>query len=145
LLHRKSGWVNEDQMVAILKLSGHRLRPHMAQPQPDLVMVALAPPFAGRVLRAAGTTGRWVVVVPAHITLLLQPADTHPFFFKIHSLPAAAIPGAELRCSRRPSKLGRCVAGYEVCMQKICSRTRGAGVSVIRALRQGSVGCDVPF
>ena len=80
LLHRKSGWVNEDQMVAILKLSGHRLRPHMAQPQPDLVMVALAPPFAGRVLRAAGTAGRWVVVVPAHITLLLQPADTHPLF-----------------------------------------------------------------
>jgi len=64
---RNSAWVNENQMVAILRLSGHRLRPHMAQPQPDVVMVALAPPLAGRVLWAASTAGLWVVVIPAKI------------------------------------------------------------------------------
>ena len=79
LLRRKSAWVNVDMMVAIMKLLGHILRPHMARFQPVLVMDALAAHIAGRVLRAAGAAGLWVVVIPAKITWLLQPADTHCF------------------------------------------------------------------
>ena len=79
LLRRKSAWVNVDRMVAIMKLLGHILRPHMARLQPVLLMDALAAHIAGRVLRAAGAAGLSVVVIPPKITWLLQPADTHCF------------------------------------------------------------------
>ena len=79
LLRRKSGWVNKDFLVSYVKLLAACLEPFASDYQPILLWDALPAHCAPSVLRAAGRAGLWVVIVPAKMTWLLQPLDTHVF------------------------------------------------------------------
>ena len=80
LVRRKSAWVDAPYMAVIIKLLGAMLRPFLNRFQPILLMDALPAHLAPGVFRAAARAGIWVVVVPAKLTWLIQPADTHAFF-----------------------------------------------------------------
>ena len=77
LLRRKSAWVNGDVMLTIVKTIAMVLKPYKHQYQPILLWDALKSHLSSSVLRAAGARGIWAIVIPAKITWLLQPADTH--------------------------------------------------------------------
>ena len=80
LLRRKSAWVNADLMVNVLKVLGRVLQPFTDERQPILLMDACPSHLAGKVFRAAARANIWVIIVPAKLTGLLQPADTHVFY-----------------------------------------------------------------
>lgn len=80
LVRRKSAWVDAGYMVEIMKLLGAILAPFLSNFQPILLMDALPAHLAPKVFRAAARCGIWVVVVPAKLTYLIQPADTHVFY-----------------------------------------------------------------
>ena len=79
LVRRKSAWIDAGYMVVIIKLLGTVLKPFLDSYQPILLMDALPAHLAPKVFRAAARCGIWVVVVPAKLTWLIQPADTHAF------------------------------------------------------------------
>ena len=80
LVRRKSAWVDAGYMVVIIKLLGELLKPFLGTAQPILLMDALPAHIAPKVFRAATRCGIWVVIVPAKLTWLIQPADTHAFY-----------------------------------------------------------------
>ena len=80
LVRRKSAWVDKDYMAVIIKLLGELLKPFLGAFQPILLMDALPAHLAAKVFRAATRCGIWVLVVPAKLTWLIQPADTHAFY-----------------------------------------------------------------
>lgn len=80
LVRRKSAWVDGSYMALIITLLGEMLKPFLDAWQPILLMDALPAHLAPRVFRAAARNSIHVVVVPARLTWLIQPADTHAFF-----------------------------------------------------------------
>ena len=80
VIRRQSAWINTDLMVKVMAVLGHVLRPHLATKQPVLLLDALSVHIAPQVFRAAAKAGIWLVVIPAKLTFLLQPADTHAFY-----------------------------------------------------------------
>ena len=80
LVRRKSAWVDAGYMAVIIALLGEILKPFLGTVQPILLMDALPAHIAPKVFRAAARCGIWVVVVPAKLTWLVQPADTHAFY-----------------------------------------------------------------
>ena len=80
VIRRQSAWINTDLMVKVMGVLGHVLRPHLATKQPVLLLDALSVHIAPQVFRAAAKAGIWLVVIPAKLTFLLQPADTHAFY-----------------------------------------------------------------
>ena len=79
LWRRKSAWVNDSAIVEVLEILSKALTPFRIHFQPLLLWDALKSHLSPCVLRAAGQAGLWVVIVPAKLTWLLQPADTHCF------------------------------------------------------------------
>jgi len=79
LLRRKSAWVNGEVMLMIVKTIAEILKAYKDLYQPILLWDALKSHLSPSVLRAAGTRGIWPIVIPAKVTWLLQPADTHAF------------------------------------------------------------------
>ena len=79
LLRRKSGWIHTHVLVDIMKYLAAVLAPWLASVQPVLLVDALPAHLAPAVLGAAAAAGLWVLSLPAHITWLLQPLDTHVF------------------------------------------------------------------
>ena len=80
LVRRKSAWVDATYMITIMELLGKVLKPFLNKFQPILLMDALPAHIAPTVFCAAAKSGIWVVIVPAKLTWLLQPADTHLFY-----------------------------------------------------------------
>ena len=80
LVRRQSAWVDAAYMVKIISLLGTILRPFLSEYQPVLLMDALGAHIAEVVFKAAARFGIWVLIVPAKLTWLLQPADTHLFY-----------------------------------------------------------------
>ena len=80
LVRRKSAWVDANYMVKIIELLGTILAPDLNRFQPILLMDALPAHTAPKVFRAAARFRIWVVIVPAKLTWLIQPADTHVFY-----------------------------------------------------------------
>ena len=79
-VRRKSARVDAGYMAVIIALLGKILKPFLGTVQPILLMDALPARVAQTVFRAAARCGFWVVVVPAKLTWLIQPADTHAFY-----------------------------------------------------------------
>ena len=79
LWRRKSAWVDGDALKDILRLLDAALQPFQSKFQPLLMWDALKAHIKSDVLQCAGRLGIWVIIVPAKITWLLQPADTHCF------------------------------------------------------------------
>ena len=79
LWRRKSAWVNDLVLIEILELLRKALEPFQARYQAILLWDALKSHLSPRVLRAAARAALWTIIVPAKLTWLLQPADTHCF------------------------------------------------------------------
>ena len=79
LVRGKSAWNNEETHAWIIRRIGDALAPLRDRYQAILLADAARIHFTPRVLAACRRAGIWVVGVPARLTWLLQPLDTHGF------------------------------------------------------------------
>ena len=79
LLRRKSAWVNEGVMLVILRQLHTSLIPFLDEYQPILLFDAAPPHTTPMVFRMARRLKMWPLTIPARLTWLLQPLDTHGF------------------------------------------------------------------
>ena len=79
LIRQKSAWNNAEVMKRILRILGAVLRPLSARFQPILLMDACNVHLHASVVQCSSGQGIWLVVIPARLTGLLQPCDTHAF------------------------------------------------------------------
>ena len=106
-VRRKSARVDAGYMAVIIALLGKILKPFLGTVQPILLMDALPARVAQTVFRAAARCGFWVVVVPAKLTWLIQPADTHAFYtYKLYFKSGTWKPGPDLL--RESCSYGKC-------------------------------------
>lgn len=79
LIRQKSAFTNTEVCVWLLRLLGIALRPYLATLQPILLQDALRAHWHASVLNACRAFRIWPLCVPAALTWLLQPLDTHVF------------------------------------------------------------------
>ena len=79
VLRRKSSWVNDTELAAIARNWGKALQQHCPDRQPFLLLDACSPHLGPKFLASCVRCKIWVLYVPARLTWLLQPADTHCF------------------------------------------------------------------
>jgi hypothetical protein len=79
LVRQKSAWNNVGLMRRVVRLLAEALQPHMHEVQPILLFDACRVHLATEVIAACTSLQIWPIVVPAKITWLLQPLDTHAF------------------------------------------------------------------
>ena len=79
LVRQKSAWNNEALCAMIIRWLGVALRQYCGELQPVLLLDAAKLHFTRRVLAACAAAGVVPVLVPAKLTWLLQPLDTHAF------------------------------------------------------------------
>ena len=79
LVRQKSAWNNAALQVIILRRLGAVLRPYLGSLQPILFMDACRLHFVRPVITACFAQSLWPIFVPARLTWLLQPCDTHAF------------------------------------------------------------------
>ena len=79
LVRQRSAWNNTRLFATILRKLGAVLRPFLCSVQPVLLMDASRIHFAQPALQACRSVSIWPVFVPAKLTWLLQPCDTHCF------------------------------------------------------------------
>ena len=79
ILRRRSAWVNDTELAVIARHWGRVLSLHCPDRQPILLMDACSVHLGPRFLASCVRCKIWVVYVPARLTWLLQPADTHCF------------------------------------------------------------------
>ena len=79
LLRQKSAWNNNAVCAWIVRRIGRALAPYSGRYQPVLLMDACKCHLPRNVLLACHQVGIWVVIVPALLTWLIQPLDTHGF------------------------------------------------------------------
>lgn len=85
LVRQKSAWNNSSLCATIIRWLGRALRPYAERYQPILILDAARLHLSSGVLRACAVAGIWPIVVPAKLTWLLQPLDTHAFqLYKSH-------------------------------------------------------------
>ena len=81
LVRQKSAWNNAETCKAIIRLLAEALRPHLASRglQPVLFLDAAPCHLHPSIFQCCAAHGIWPIVVPAGLTWLLQPLDTHAF------------------------------------------------------------------
>lgn len=79
LLREKTAWMTAALMPRIFKEIAASLKTFGENRQGVVVMDAAPQHVPGSVIRAAADFGLWVVILPAKLTHLCQPADTHVF------------------------------------------------------------------
>ena len=77
LIRQKSAWNNGKLMCTMVEKLGVALAPFAAQVQPILLMDAAKLHWVTAVMNTCGRKGVWPMLVPAKLTWLLQPCDTH--------------------------------------------------------------------
>ena len=80
LVRQRSAWNNAALMKRIIKLLAKALQPFLGSLQPILLLDAVRVHLVASVLGACVAAGIWPIVVPARMTWLLQPLDTHCFW-----------------------------------------------------------------
>lgn len=96
LVRQKSAWNTLGVMKRVLVSLNEALQ-HFPHYQPILVMDTASCHTNAKLVRAAGELGIWIAFIPAKLTFLLQPLDTHAF------------------------------AGYKACLKKLFWEARGKG------------------
>ena len=76
---RKSSWVNHEVMAEWGRTLSNALAPHRKKYQPVLLLDACGVHNGKEFLQALQRGGVWVIFVPAGLTWLLAPCDTHVF------------------------------------------------------------------
>ena len=85
LLREKSAWVTAELCVKIVGLLGAAVAPYLDRCQPIMLLDGLQQHIHRTVLSACVAARIWPIVVPAKMTWLLQPLDTHAFLrYKAH-------------------------------------------------------------
>ena len=85
LLRARNGWMTAHLMAKLMSLLGAKLKALLDEYQPILLMDAFSAHISPMVFRAAARAQIWVVVIPAKMTGLVQPLDTHVFYkFKMY-------------------------------------------------------------
>jgi len=79
VVRRKSAWMDLSLMLQIIRLLGAILEPLTHKVTPILIMDACKVHFAEAVVRACRRANIVLIIVPARMTWLLQPCDTHAF------------------------------------------------------------------
>ena len=79
LVRQKSSWNNVDLFTRVLEILGGILQPYLGELQPVLLMDACRLHLHPAVLRACLRHQLWPLIIPAKLTWLLQPCDTHAF------------------------------------------------------------------
>jgi hypothetical protein len=79
LVRQKSAWNNAALLSWIVGLLGAALRPFLGDFQPILLLDTVKFHWGKRVLAACRAACIWPLYVPAGLTWLLQPLDTHAF------------------------------------------------------------------
>ena len=77
LLRRKSAWANDALLASIAQHWGRVLASRRAHQQPILLVDACNAHLGRRFLDTCSRWKIWLVYVPARLTWLVQPADTH--------------------------------------------------------------------
>ena len=75
----RSGWNITENLVRILEAIGEAIQPWKMSRQAILFLDAATCHLSPAVLDAAHHAGIWLVQIPARLTWLLQPCDTHVF------------------------------------------------------------------
>jgi hypothetical protein len=84
VLRQKSAWNNNAVCAWVIRRLGRALAPHAADYQAILFLDTHKTHYSREVLAACRSCGIWPVYVPAKLTWLLQPLDTHAFLlFKL--------------------------------------------------------------
>ena len=73
------GWNNHKECAIIIRLFGLILAPVLARYQPVLMFDAVGIHLADEVMQELAAANIWFSVIPARLTWLLQPLDTHGF------------------------------------------------------------------
>lgn len=105
LVRQKSAWNSSELMVRVITLLASVLAPYMREVQPVLLMDACKVHIARAVLEACVKSGIWPVVVPAKMTWLLQPCDTHAFLKLKTRLKIVSYPKARARAGASDGSL----------------------------------------
>ena len=79
LVRQKSAWNNQHLMVHILALLAAALQPLFPELHPVLLLDACRVHIPAAVLRRCFALRIWPVIIPAKLTWLMQPLDTHGF------------------------------------------------------------------
>ena len=79
LVRQKSAWNNSALFVLIIKALAGVLAPYLGELQPVFLMDACKVHSTQAVLQACWAGKLWPIFVPARLTWLLQPCDTHAF------------------------------------------------------------------
>jgi hypothetical protein len=74
------GWNNAEQHRVIIRMLGLTLAPFLAHVQPIFTFDAAPLHLTAEVLAEIQAARLWFMLVPAKLTWLLQPLDTHVFF-----------------------------------------------------------------
>ena len=90
LVRQKSAWNNAALMVKIVEQLWASLTPFAAKVQPILLMDTVRLHWTPAVLNRCAKRGVWAVPVPAKLTWLVQPCDTHMFLKYKFNLRRAA-------------------------------------------------------
>ena len=81
LVRQKSAWNSAWLCTKIIRSLGVNLKPFLDRVQPVLFLDAVPLHYHSSVINACNAWHIWPIVVPAKLTWLLQPLDTH-FFYK---------------------------------------------------------------
>ena len=100
--HNATGWNNEAVLVEIITILGLILEPFLAEYQPVLFMDAAGFHLTAAVMSALAAARIWFVCIPARITWLLQPCDTHCFLRLKRWLRRAFLDRVDARDGERP-------------------------------------------
>jgi hypothetical protein len=85
LIRQKSAWNNKQLMARIITMLALALRPYLDALQPILLLDAARIHIPATVLSRCLYHKIWPIIVPAKLTWLLQPCDTHAFSrFKVY-------------------------------------------------------------
>ena len=158
LVRRKTAWINTEVLVEIMKCLGRALAPWRASIQPVLLMDAHKAHLAPAVLHAAAAAGLWVLPLPAHMTWLLQPLDTHVFAAYKQAIRRRYVLLMAQHAEGQVNSCSLLTAVHDACVDMVCERdhTRafvdnGFGdeqgslrPSLLRELETDAVGAAVP-
>ena len=75
----KEGWNNHEEHVILVRLLGLILEPLFERYQPVLIFDASPLHIHDDVMAELAARSIWYLVIPARLTWLLQPLDTHGF------------------------------------------------------------------
>ena len=100
--HNATGWNSAGVLVEIITILGMTLRPYLHEYQPVLYLDAAPFHLSGAVMAAFAAASIWFGCIPARVTWLLQPCDTHCFLMLKRWLRRAFQERLDAREGERP-------------------------------------------